>query len=225
MFLRISWAKRGGDIPEAQLIDTLLIDTRVSGTFKLYWQPHVRVQKEPVLSSCRRWARRLAGLSPILHCRLGPELRQEGRPGQWLNGSGPQSSITREIGPGPPSLSERWKNTQDPTDMTSISSTSKRKRRGGRGSVEGDRNNCLLGLPPKLSAWALGRLWPSSLFLHPLLSWMSVYWVTKAILVSITWSFSALPARLHCLHHTFQSQMKGIFTHQTKHREMSEWLF
>lgn len=177
------------------------------------------------LSSCRRWAQRLAGLSPILHYRLGPELRQEGRLGQWLNGSGPHSRITREIGPGPPSLSERWKNTQDPTDMTSISSTSQRKRRGGRGSREGDRNNCSLRLPPKLSAWDHGQLWPSSLFLHPLLSWMSVCWVTKAILVSITWSFSAEPARLHCLHHTFQCQTEGIFSHQRKYREVSGWLF
>lgn len=75
----------------------------------------------------------------------------------------------REIGPGPPSHSARWKNTQGPTDMTSISSTSQRKRRGGGGSTEGDRNNCLLGLPPKPSALDHCLLWPSPPFLHPLI--------------------------------------------------------
>ena len=32
--------------PEAQLIDTQLIDTRVSGTFKLYLKPHVSERRE-----------------------------------------------------------------------------------------------------------------------------------------------------------------------------------
>lgn len=108
----------------------------------------------------------ISRLSPILHWRPGPELRQEGRPGQWLSGSGPHSRTTPEIGPDPPCHSAQWKeNTQDlGTDMSSISSTSQRMGRRGGGSREGDRNNCFLGLHPKPSAWDHWLVWPSSLF-------------------------------------------------------------
>lgn len=39
-------------LPAKQLINTQLIETRVSGTFKLYWQPHVRLaEKQPYRSA------------------------------------------------------------------------------------------------------------------------------------------------------------------------------
>lgn len=145
----------------------------------------------------------ISRLSPILHLRPGPELRQEGRQGQWLSGSRPHNRIMLEIGPGPLSHSARRKNTQDPTDMSSISNTSQRKRRRGGGSTEGGRNNCLLGLPPKPSAWGHWLVWPSSLFLHPLILDVSLQHYKNNY--CITGSFSAAPARLHCLHHTFHS--------------------
>lgn len=127
----------------------------------------------------------------------------------------------QEIGPGPLSHSARWKSTQDPTDMSSISNTSQRKRRGGGGSRGGDWNNCLLGLPPKPSAWGHWLVWPSSLFLHPLTLDVSLqHYKSNSC---ITWSFSAAPARLHCLHHTFQNQSEGIFIHQ-RYWDVSGWL-
>lgn len=109
------------------------------------------LESRPYRPACSRWAPAISRLSPILHWRPGPELRQEGRLGQWLSGSRPRSRTVQEIGPGPLSHSARWKSTQDPIDMSSISNTSQRKRRGGGGSREGDWNNCLLGLPPKPS--------------------------------------------------------------------------
>lgn len=112
-----------------------LIDTRVMGTFKLYWQTHVRTQNASALSSCGHWLLAISRLSPILHWRLGPELRQEGKLGQWLSGSRPHRRIMLEIGPDPPSHSARWKNTQDPTDMSSISNTSQKKGEGRGGVV------------------------------------------------------------------------------------------
>lgn len=39
----------------------------------------------------------ISRLSPILHCRLGPAQRQEGRTTQWLSGSEPQGRILAEI--------------------------------------------------------------------------------------------------------------------------------
>lgn len=95
------------------------------------------------------------------------------------------------------------------------------KERGGEmgGLKRGRRQEQLfLGLPPKPTAW------DHRLFSFPASSVCPVSQrsFAKIILVSITWWFSAEPARLHCLHHTFQIQTKGIFTHQS-YREVSGW--
>lgn len=187
-----------------------LIHTCVSGVFKLNWQPLVRMQKGLRLIVPQALGSAISRLSLILHWRLGPELRQEGRPGQWLHGSGPCSRKMRETGPGPPSYSALWKNTQGPRDMTGISNTAERKRMG-RGCREGDRNNCFLGLPSKPSTWDHWLVWPFSLLLHPLLSSISDFSVTEEILVSVTRLFPAEPARLRCFPHIFQIQSEKLY--------------
>lgn len=103
----------------------------------------------------------ISRLSPILHWRLSPERRQEGRPAQWLCGSEPHARIMLQIVLGPPSHSAWWKNTQDPTDMTSISNTCQWK--GERGLQRGrreqvftrDLSSDLLNPPHKASGCSL----------------------------------------------------------------------
>lgn len=117
----------------------------------------------------------------------------------------------------------RWKNTQGPTDKTSISNKSQRKRRGSGGCRGGDRSDCLLGLPPKPSASDHWLVWPSSLFLYPLMLDVSSLQGYKGnFFVSVPWSFAAESARLLCLHHTFQIQAEGGF--QTSKLLGSKWM-
>lgn len=151
------------------------------------------MQRRSALSSCRRWAPAISRLSPILHWRPGPSWdRKEA----WGSGSRLHSRIMLEIGPGPPSPSARQKNTQDPTDMSSISNTSQRKRRRGGGSTGGDWGSLL---SPQHEA--TGCFGPPLFccILHPRSEALLKHFLHHQI---VFFSFSA---QLHCLHHTFHS--------------------
>lgn len=122
----------------------------------------------------------------------------------------PHSRIMLEIGPGPLSHSAQFRSTQDPTGMSSISNTSQRKRRGDRGSGEGDRNNCLLGLLPKIpprGQWLLGPL----LFSCTLMSWISDCRVTKTIAVSLGY-FQCCAWRAALFTSYFPDSIRGGFS-------------
>lgn len=181
--------------------------TRVSGTFKLCWQPHAGAY---ALSCRRRWARAISRLSPILHWR-GSELRQEGKAGtvaQWLqpaqqnNASDRVQVCTMGRRRGEKKRSKAWAAYQ--------AHPKERDRRNGRQGSWGGRNNCLLGLPspqppPKPTTWGHGLVWPPS---SSLSSW------SYENNLCVAGSFSAILARLHCfvsLHHAFQSQSQGAF--------------
>lgn len=123
------------------------------------------MHREPALSSRRRWVQRLVGYLPS--CTGGSALsldRKEGRRSDC--GSEPHGRIMLQIVLGPPSHSAWWKNTQDPTDMTSISNTCQWK--GERGLQRGrweqvftrDLSSDLLNPPHKATGWSFPASFP-----------------------------------------------------------------
>lgn len=168
------------------------------------------MHREPALSSCRRWVQRLVGYLPS--CTGGSALsldRKEGRRSDC--GSEPHGRIMLQIVLGPPSHSAWWKNTQDPTDMTSISNTYQWKRERGlqRGRREQvftrDLSSDLLNPLHKATGWSFPASFPIlDVSLQHYKSSSCITWLDKHV-------------RLQFLHHSC------YFRHQS-YQEVHGWL-